>query len=174
MLDPDERVRDTIGLSSTSLSAAAAIRGVMRYLNDGIALPDRARNGPARGEIVWRPPHHGAILNMLTSPAHAGAYVGRRIGRPDIGACRRRGSRAANPEGWRVLPDRWPAYIAWSTYEENQKRLNANRSKHKGVPRGGLPARGILHCSRCSRMVTCYLAQRAGPALRVHARSDQL
>ena len=34
----------------------------------------------------------------------------------------------------------------------------ANRSKHKGVPRGGPSLlAGVLYCGRCgSRMVTCY------------------
>lgn len=178
VLDPDERVRDTIRLVFDVFERRGSVHGVMRYLNDhGIALPDRARNGPGRGEIVWRPPHRGAILNMLTSPAYAGAYVfGRRIGRPDIGARRRRaGQPSRRPEDWRVLlPDRWPAYIAWSTYEENQKRLNANRSKHKGVPRGGPSLLvGILHCGRCGhRMVTCY--RNNGRDLRYECTRDQI
>ena len=163
------------GLSSTSLSRRGSVHGVMRYLNDhGIALPDRARNGPARGEIVWRPPHRGAILNMLTSPAYAGAYVfGRRIGRPDIKACRRRaGQPSRRPEGWRVLlPDRWPAYIAWSTYEENQKRLNANRSKHKACRVAAPPCSPWGSCTAAAAATAWSpaTATTAGPAQ--HARA---
>jgi len=36
-----------------------------------------------------------------------------------------------------LLKDRWPAYIGWERYEENQRQLIANQNKHKGVPRGG-------------------------------------
>src|SRR3954447_10161876 len=64
-----------------------------------------------------------------------------------------------DPDDWRVLlQGRWPAYITWETFEENQRRLMANRSKHKGVPRGGPSLlAGLLYCGRCgSRMVTCY------------------
>jgi excisionase family DNA binding protein len=177
-LDPDERVRDTIRLVFDVFERRGSVHGVMRYLIDhGIALPDRARNGPTRGEIVWRPPHRGAILNMLTSPAYAGAYVfGRRTGGPDVGARRRRaGQPSRHPKDWRVLlPDRWPAYIAWGTYEENQRRLNANRSKHKGVPRGGPSLLvGILYCGRCGhRMVTCY--RNNGRDLRYECTRDQV
>jgi excisionase family DNA binding protein len=114
---------------------------------------------------------------MLTSPAYAGAYVfGRRTGGPDVGARRRRaGQPSRRPEDWRVLlPDRWPAYIAWGTYEENQRRLDANRSKHKGVPRGGPSLLvGILYCGRCGhRMVTCY--RNNGRDLRYECTRDQV
>src|SRR3954451_9827083 len=178
-LDPDERVRDTVRLVFDVFERRGSVHGVMRYLVDhGIALPDRARGGPARGEGVGRRPHRGAILNMLTSPTYAGAYVfgRRRTGGPDVGVRRRRaGQPSRRPEDWRVLlPDRWPAYISWSTYEENQRRLDANRSKHKGVPRGGPSLLvGILHCGRCGhRMVTCY--RNNGRDLRYECTRDQV
>ena len=151
---------------------------MLRYLVDhGIALPDRNRSGSARGEVVWRPPHRGAILNMLTSPTYTGAYVfGRRQAeRLRVGARRRSGLPSRCQEDWRVLlPDRWPAYISWSTYEENQTRLDANRSKHKGVPRGGPSLlAGILFCGRCGhRMVTCY--RNNGRDLRYDCTHDQI
>ena len=73
-----------------------------------------------------------------------------------------------------LLPDHWPAYISWSTYEENQTRLDANRSKHKGVPRGGPSLlAGILFCGRCGhRMVTCY--RNNGRDLRYDRTHDQI
>ena len=52
-LDPDERVRDTVRLVFDVFERRGSVHGVMRYLVDhGIALPDRARGGPARGEVV--------------------------------------------------------------------------------------------------------------------------
>ncbi len=73
-----------------------------------------------------------------------------------------------------LLPDRWPAYISWSAYEENQERLSANRGKHKGVPRGGPSLlAGILFCGRCGhRMVTCY--RNNGRDLRYECTRDQI
>jgi DNA invertase Pin-like site-specific DNA recombinase len=179
VLDPDERVRDTIRLVFDVFARRGSVHGVLRYLIDhGIALPDRDRRGPARGEVVWRRPHRGAILNLLTSPTYAGAYVfGRRqAGGPGVGTRRcRAGQPSRDPADWRVLlPDRWPAYISWSTYEENQTRLDANRSKHKGVPRGGPSLlAGILFCGRCGhRMVTCY--RNNGRDLRYDCTHDQI
>src|SRR3954464_1769500 len=162
-LDPDERVRETVRLVFDVFERRGSIHGVMRYLVEhDIALPDRARSGPARGEVVWQRPHRATIRNMLTSPIYAGAYVfGRRHGdSPDPQVRRRQAQRPSrHPEDWRVLlKDRWPAYISWERYEENQRQLIANQNKHKGVPRGGPSLlAGLLYCGRCgSRMVTCY------------------
>jgi excisionase family DNA binding protein len=163
VLDPDERVRETVSLVFDVFDRRGSVHGVVRYLSEhDIALPDRARSGPARGEVIWRPPHRSAVLNMLTNPIYAGAYVfgRRRSDGPNLEARRRRGQRASRcPQDWRVLlPEHWPAYLSWAAYEENQVRLNANRSKHKGVPRGGPSLlTGVLFCGRCGhRMVTCY------------------
>ncbi|KAA5607836.1 recombinase family protein, partial [Rhodovastum atsumiense] len=159
----DERVRETIRLVFDIFDRRGSVHGVMRYLVEhDIALPDRVRSGPATGEVAWRRPHRGGIINLLTNPAYAGTYAfGRRP--PESPAsrisrsCTQRPSR--DPEDWRVLlHGRWPAYISWETFEENQRRLMANRSKHKGVPRGGPSLlAGLLYCGRCGcRMVTCY------------------
>jgi excisionase family DNA binding protein len=161
-LDPDERVREVIRLVFDVFERRGSVHGVMRYLVDhDIALPDRARSGSAAGEVVWHRPHRGGIVNMLTNPAYAGAYAfGRRLPeRP--GSRHRRNARqpSRDPEDWRILlQGRWPAYISWDSFEENQRRLMANRSKHKGVPRGGPSLlAGLLYCGCCgSRMVTCY------------------
>jgi excisionase family DNA binding protein len=162
-LDPDERVRDTIRLVFDVFERRGSVHGVMRYLVDhGIALPDRARSGPATGEVVWRRPHRGAIVNMLANPTYAGAYAfGRRSSERSAPGRRRRHARqpSRDPNDWRVLlQGRWPAYVTWETFEENQRRLMANRSKHKGIPRGGPSLlAGLLYCGRCGcRMVTCY------------------
>jgi hypothetical protein len=162
-LDPDERVRETVRLVFDVFERRCSVHGVMRYLVDhSIALPDRARSGPARGEVVWRRPHRGSIINMLTNPTYAGAYAYGRRGPDERGVAAGRHRRARpsrDPEDWRVLlQDRWPAYITWDTFEENQRRLMANRSKHRGVPRGGPSLlAGLLYCGRCGcRMVTCY------------------
>ena len=49
VLDPDERVRDTIRLVFDVFERRGSVHGVLRYLVDhDIALPDRDRGGPAR------------------------------------------------------------------------------------------------------------------------------
>jgi hypothetical protein len=77
------------------------------------------------------------VINILTSPIYAGAYVyGRRHvagrGRP----ARPNPSRVAGD--WQVLIKGWlPAYIDWERFEENQAQLRANQAKHGGTPRVG-------------------------------------
>ena len=163
VLDPDERVRETVRLVFDVFERRGSVHGVVRYLFDhDIALPDRVRSGAARGEVTWHSPNRSAVLNILSNPIYTGAYVfgRRRSDGPNLETRRRTGQRASRcREDWRVLlPDHWPAYISWEVYEENQVRLNANRSKHKGVARGGPSLlAGLLFCGRCSRrMVTCY------------------
>jgi DNA invertase Pin-like site-specific DNA recombinase len=159
VLDPDERVRDTIEIVFDVFARRRSVHGVLRYLvAHGIELPDRVRAGSAKGELIWRPPHRSALINMLTSPIYAGAYVyGRRHvagrGRP----ARPSPSRAAGD--WQVLiKGRLPAYIDWECFEENQAQLRANQAKHGGTPRGGPSLlAGLLVCGRCGyRMATCY------------------
>jgi hypothetical protein len=99
---------------------------------------------------------------VLTNPAYAGAYAfgRRRCGTTTTGV--HRSSAGQQPsrraEDWQVLKDRWPGYITWMVYKENQAQLTANRSKHSGIPRGGPSLlAGLLVCGRCGhRMVTCY------------------
>jgi hypothetical protein len=160
-LDPDEGVRSVIRLVFDIFERRRSIRGVLTYLVDhDIALPDRARSGPCKGEVRWNRPNHATVADMLRHPAYAGAYVyGRRRmerravlpGRPHSG---RRFIRA--PEGWAVLRrDCWPAYIDWETYTRNQEQMAANRAKHDGVPRGGHALLGgLVHCGRCGRRMT--------------------
>ena len=130
------------GSSSMSSRAAASVHGVLRYLIDhGIALPDRDRGGPARGEVVWRRPHRGAILNLLTSPTYAGAYVfGRRRaeGHASAPAGAGQGSRAEiRRTGGCCCRIAGRPTSAGAPAGENRKRLDASERKHKGVPRGG-------------------------------------
>jgi len=158
-LDPDERVRDTIDRVFEIFRRRRSVHGTLRYLvAHAMDLPDRLRSGANKGDLVWRPPHRGAIINLLTNPIYAGAYVyGRRLAEKPGVPQRSAPSRTAGD--WRVLiKDRMPAYISWDIFEENQKQLRANQGKHGGTPRGGPSLlAGLLICGRCGyRMATCY------------------
>ena len=158
-LDPDERVRETIETIFDVFARRRSVHGVLRYLvAHGIDLPDRVRSRSGKGELVWRPPHRGAIINLIANPIYAGAYV---YGRRHVGGrgqvARPHPSRVA--EDWQVLiKGRLPAYIDWDRYEENLAQLRANQAKHGGTPRGGPSLlAGLLICGRCGyRMATCY------------------
>jgi DNA invertase Pin-like site-specific DNA recombinase len=77
-LDPDERVRETVQLVFDVFERRGSVHGVMRYFADhGLAFPDRARGGPAKGEVLWRRPHvsrHGISLpgDMKSPPFDQG------------------------------------------------------------------------------------------------------
>ena len=161
VLDPDERVRDTITLVFEVFGKRRSIHGVLRYLvSHGVDLPDRQRTGSAKGELVWRRPRRSAVQNILISPIYAGAYV---YGRRSFKGGRKgrfvRSNPSRNQDDWEVLiKDRLPAYIKWERFEENQDQLRANRAQHGGPPRGGPSLlAGLLVCGHCGyRMATCY------------------
>ena len=162
-LDPDEQARSVMRLVFDAFERAGTLNGLLRYLvAHQIRLPVRLRSGPRQGELDWRRPNRHSLAEVLRNPAYAGAYAyGRRPGK------RRPGQRTATtsrrsvtgPEDWAVLiRDRLPAYISWTHYERNLRRLASNRSQFKGVPRGGPSLlSGLLVCGRCGlRMATQY------------------
>jgi hypothetical protein len=76
----------------------------------------RLREGPERGELVWRRPSRAGVQNMLRHPAYAGIYA---YGRSRIDPRRRQAGRpytgrvCTEREDWYVyLPGLLPAYIS--------------------------------------------------------------
>jgi DNA invertase Pin-like site-specific DNA recombinase len=114
-LDPDEQVQATIRLVFDVFEHCRTINGVLAYcVTHGIDLPQRARSGPAKGELEWHRPNRYTLAEMLTSPAYAGAYV---YGRRHSHAHRflkpiPSGVFQEDEEGMILLRDRWPAYMA--------------------------------------------------------------
>ncbi|MFI6475307.1 recombinase family protein [Streptomyces sp. NPDC050516] len=54
----------------------ATINAVLSFLVEhGIQIGIRVREGPERGELVWRRPNRVSLQNMLRHPAYAGIYV---------------------------------------------------------------------------------------------------
>src|SRR3954454_3501476 len=157
-LDPDEGVRQVIGLVFAVFERRRSVSGLLRYLVDhDIQLPDRVRAGPDNGEVRWHRPNRPTLSDMLRHPAYAGAYVyGRRHhdgrlrlpGKPHSG---RRFQR--DPQRWTVLHrGALPAYIDWDTFEQNQAQMAANRTRYSGTPRGGSALLGgLVSCGVCGR-----------------------
>jgi DNA invertase Pin-like site-specific DNA recombinase len=159
VLDSDEQVQATVRLVFDTFERRHTINGVLSYLvAHNIELPFRARSRTAKGELEWHAPNRYTLSEMLQSPLYAGAY-----------AYGRRGDRRSEQPGQRgadrlvadtriLLKGRLPAYISWETYERNLQQVEANRSEHRGVPRGG-PAllAGLVVCGRCGqRMAAQY------------------
>src|SRR5712692_8579860 len=94
-LDPDEQVQQVIRLIFRKFAELGTVSALLRYLvAQHIEVGMREREGPGRGEVVWRRPNRVTLQNLLKHPLYAGAYVyGRRrvdprrqqAGRPSTG-----------------------------------------------------------------------------------------
>jgi DNA invertase Pin-like site-specific DNA recombinase len=149
--DPNLEVQHRIELVFATFLTAQSAGKVAKVLgDDGLRLPRRDRFG----DLVWRRPTTSAVLAMLRNPAYAGAFVyGRRQSVRRDPAARRPVQRALPIAAWRIrVPDKYPAYIDWSTYEKIQAMLDDNRADYtregrRGVPRpGSALLQGIVYC----------------------------
>jgi hypothetical protein len=111
--------------------------------------------------MTWCDYNRSRVINILTNPAYAGAYVyGRRRCRraPDghMERCK------LKPEAWNVvIPDQFVGYVSWSEFQAIQTQLHSNaqgRPKAFGPPReGSALLQGCVMCGRCgSQMYVRY------------------
>jgi DNA invertase Pin-like site-specific DNA recombinase len=166
---PDHEVQHRLELVFSSFLQVKAACQVVRFFNDrDLLLPRKDRFG----ELVWRPPTVPAILGILKNPAYAGAFVyGRTRAVPRAGAPHQHVQKPLPMDQWKVCHrDKYPAYIAWGTFEKIQGMVRDNhseydRNKTRGVPRPGKALlHGLVYCGECGhKMVvqykgrTCYL-----------------
>lgn len=157
--DPDEQAQSVVRLVFDKFDELGSLYATFHDLIDqGIQLPIRARSGTNKGELEWHRPNLSTLSQMMRHPLYAGAYA---YGRRPVDAKRQAGGRGTayrpwkSREDWKVLlQDRWPAYITWDRYLQNQERLKQNRSNPKspGTPRRGLALLpGLVVCGRCGR-----------------------
>ena len=133
------------------LGSAAKVLHMLR--EQALSLPRRDRFG----DLSWRVPTLGAILAILKNPAYAGAFVyGRTRTSHPTGPGGPAQQEHLPQEQWRIrLPDIYPAYISWDTYQQIQQLLADNyatydRNKSRGVPRPGAALlQGIVYCGEC-------------------------
>jgi DNA invertase Pin-like site-specific DNA recombinase len=162
--DPDEQVQAVVRLIFRQFEELGTLGGVLRYLaRHDIRLGVRVREGPGKGQLVWRRPNRMTLQNLLKHPLYAGAYVyGRRQNDP-------RRKRADRPQSGRVvmrpstwhalLRDRCPAYISWEHYEANLARLEANRARAASmgaVRNGAALLAGLVVCAECGARLTVH------------------
>src|SRR5712691_7857889 len=166
--DPDEQVQQVVRLIFRTFENLGTLGGLVRYLaQQQIQLGVRVREGPGKGELVWRRPNRATLQMMLKHPLYAGSYVyGRRQEDPRRKQPERvrTGRVVMTSDEWLVLlPNHCPAYISPEQYERNQARLQANRARADamGVARSGSALlAGLVICARC------------GCRLSVHYESD--
>jgi DNA invertase Pin-like site-specific DNA recombinase len=168
--DPDEQVQSVVRLIFAQFEELGTLGGLLRYLaRHDLRLGVRVREGPGKGQLVWRRPNRATLQNLLKHPLYAGAYV---YGRRQMD---RRRSQPDHPKSGRVvmalsewhalLPDRCPAYLSWEQYERNQARLAANRSRAStlgAVRNGAALLAGLVVCARCGVRLGVHYQQSHG------------
>lgn len=167
--DTDEQAQSVVRLIFAEFPRQGTMYGLLHFLvKQGVRIPVRPIGGLHRGDLEWHRPSRNTLLTMLHNPVYAGAYRyghrqldprRRRPGRPKTGTTR------VTLEQCRVLiKDRFPAYISWNEFTENQTRLmqNQSRAKAQGAPRGGPSLLGgLVYCGRCGQRLTVQYSGRA-------------
>jgi DNA invertase Pin-like site-specific DNA recombinase len=168
--DPDEQVQAVVRLIFAQFEELGTLGGLLRALaRHDIRLGVRVREGPGKGQLVWRRPNRATLQNLLKHPLYAGAYV---YGRRQMD---RRRSQPEHPQSGRVvmLPSEWhallldrcPAYLSWEQYERNQARLAANRARAStlgAVRQGAALLAGLVICARCEVRLGVHYQQSHG------------
>ncbi|BCH19120.1 recombinase family protein [Mesorhizobium sp. L-2-11] len=171
-LDPDAEVQAALHLVfATFERLGSATRTVKYFLDEGILFPRRLRKGTQKGEVLWAPPRHARILQVLHNPRYAGAFVyGRSHGRPRPGG----GVSQIKVEmaDWQVvMPDMHPGYIDWARFKANQEKLTDNAQAYT-IHRKAGPVRegpGLLQgrvlCGLCGERMSVQYSQEHGQSV---------
>ena len=168
-LDPDAEVQAALRMVFTTFERlGSATRTVKFFLDEGILFPRRLRKGPHKGKLMWAPPRHARILQVLHNPRYAGAFVyGRTRGRPRPGGGV--SQIKVDMADWRfVMPDLHPGYIDWERFKANQERLATNAQAY-GMQRRAGPVRegsallqGRVLCGLCGGRMGVHYSQEHG------------
>ena len=152
LMDPDERVRDTVNLFFTCFDRIGTARGTVRYFEDNqLKFPRRDGWGSINAELNWSGLSPSRAVEILRNPIYAGIY-----------SYDRNNTKAEDPEdvclGGRIwIPNSHEGYITPETYNRNLSRLEDNRSYvlgmlKKGSEREGRSLlQGIVLCGVCGR-----------------------
>lgn len=158
--DPNLEIQARLDLVFSTFLRVRSASQVLEFFNENdLRLPRRDRFG----DLVWKKPTVAAILSILKNPAYAGTFVyGRsRTTRTPTGEV---SVKRLPRDQWKiVVPDKYPAYIDWPTFEKIQAMLADNyaeydRNKSRGIPRPGAALlHGILYCGHSGhKMVVQY------------------
>jgi DNA invertase Pin-like site-specific DNA recombinase len=174
-LDPDAEVQNAIRLVfETFERTGSAMRAVRFFREQGLLFPRRLRAGPNKGDLLWAPPQHARILQLLHNPRYAGAFVyGRTRSRhlPDGGTSV---TKVARAEWQFVMPGMHQGYIDWERFEINQQRLADNAHAFGGERRSGPPRegpallQGRVLCGLCGERMGVHYGKENGRTVPVY------
>ena len=155
---PDREVQDRLTLIFRTMLQQRTAPKVMRlFRNQNLLIPRRDRYG----DIQWRQPTTGLIINTLRNPAYAGAFAyGRTRIRYENGVATKRRDHIPADQWKALVKDKYPAYVSWEDFEKIGAMLRDNRSEYerrmtRGVPRDGKALlQGIVYCGHCGHKMT--------------------
>ena len=177
-LDPDAEVQKALQLVFDTFERTGSAMETVRYfLQQGLLFPRRLRIGPNKGDLLWAPPQHARILQVLHNPRYAGAFVYGRTRTRHMPDGRTKVIKIVRADWQFVMPGMHPGYIDWERFEANQRRLAENARAFAGERRAGPPRegpallQGLVLCGLCGermgvryhqehgRMVPIYICQ---------------
>jgi DNA invertase Pin-like site-specific DNA recombinase len=171
-LDPDAQVQNALRLVfETFERTGSAVQTVRFFREQGLQFPRRLRTGANKGDLLWAPPQHSRILQVLHNPRYAGAFVYGRTRarhRPDGGVSVVKVARA----DWQfVMPGMHQGYVDWERFEANQRRLADNAGAFGGERLSG-PARegpallqGRVLCGLCGERMGVRYSREHGSSV---------
>jgi DNA invertase Pin-like site-specific DNA recombinase len=168
----DEQVRHALErVFSLWRRLGSARQVLMELIAEGQLLPRRT---VGQRRIRWARASHGAVHDLLTNPAYAGAFVFGRTRREEtIGPDGRLRVRdlAVPLEEWSVcLPEHHPGYVTWAEYLDTRARLRQNvrpRGEGGGAAREGAALlQGLVRCGRCGRRMQVAYSGNGGKVRR--------
>jgi DNA invertase Pin-like site-specific DNA recombinase len=183
VIDPDEQVQAVVRLLFAQFTRRGSVNGLLKWLvRNDVKVPIRPHYGVNRGELEWRRPNRVTLLNLLHHPIYAGAY---RWGHREVDPRKKVPGRRTTGrtfhayEECRVLiRDRFPAYITWEEFENNQRKLKDNSTlvKARAAPRHGPSIlAGLVVCGRCGhRMLVGYTNASTTKTLRYSCQRDAI
>ena len=178
VLCPDEQVRHAIDRVFALWRALGSARQVaLELIAEGQQLPRRTIG---QRRIRWARASYGAVHDILTNPAYAGAFVfgrQRSVKRLDEHGEVRVGRVDVPIEEWSVcLPDHHPGYVSWdrvprhpraaASERETARRGRRRRARGRRAAAGARPLRA-LRTQDAGRVLG---HERQGRPVRVHPR----
>jgi len=158
----DREVQSRLELVFTTFLRVGSITKAVRYFTEqNLAVPRQDRFG----DIHWRTPTIATVASILKNPAYAGAFAyGRTRAVPKSQASPQRTAQRLPITEWKIrIPDKYPAYIDWATFEKIQAMIHDNyseydKNKTRGVPRPGKALiHGLVYCGECGhKMLVQY------------------
>jgi excisionase family DNA binding protein len=181
--DPDQRVREALGLVFRKFAEFQSIRQVHLWLRQEQVLLPGVETAEDGRRIIWKLPVYNTVHSLLTNPIYGGAYAfGRTSSRVTVENGRKRISRGhrRDREEWDVLiVDHHEGYLPWAEFERNQ-RLIADNANCRGlmvrgaVRRGDALLAGLLRCGHCGRRLHVSYSGTDGYCVRYNCRGAHI